>query len=307
MAGDISSSTGGAGAWPALIDRTAPGLFLVFWSSGFVGAKVGLTGAEPLTFLALRFAIVALILVVLALSLGARWPRQPAEIGHILMTGLLMQAIYFGACYIGFAAGVTAGGLALIVGMQPVVTACIAAPMLGERVRPVQILGLVLGAAGVALVLQEKLGEGLGTATGISAAIVALFAITLGTLYQKRFCPSYDLWAGGALQFMLATLVVGGLALAFEDTTITWSLPFSLALAYLVLINSIVAIALLTWMIRRGEAARVTSLFFLVPPTAALVAFLILDERLGLLALLGMAIAITGVALVMRPRLARGD
>jgi drug/metabolite transporter (DMT)-like permease len=301
LAGATSSAGTAQLAAPGPIERAAPALFLVFWSSGFVAAKLGLEGAEPITFLALRFVIVAGLMLVIAAALRAPWPRRAAEIGHILVVGLIMQAVYFSAAYLAFDAGVTAGGLALVVGMQPVVTAVLAAPLLGERVRPLQVAGLVLGVVGIVMVLGEKLAAGLGTPFGIMVAVVALFSITCGTLYQKRFCPRFDLWTGGTLQFAIAALATGAVALLFEDNSITWSPAFAAALAYLVLITSIIAIALLNLMLRRGEAGRVASLFFLVPPGAALVAWLVLGETLGLIALIGMAVATIGVALVMRP------
>jgi drug/metabolite transporter (DMT)-like permease len=297
---DAAGSSAARVTAPGPVERAAPALFLLFWSSGFVAAKLGLEGAAPITFLALRFCIVTVLMLAIALALGAPWPRRPALIGHILVTGLIMQAIYFSAAYLAFDAGVTAGGLALIVGMQPVVTACLAAPFLGERVRWVQVLGLVLGVAGIVLVLAEKLGAGLGSPFGVAVAVLALFAITTGTLYQKRFCPHFDLWTGGTLQFAIAALATGVVALLFEDNGITWTPAFTGALAYLVFINSIIAIALLNLMLRRGEAGRVASLFFLVPPGAALVAYLVLGETLGITALIGMAVATVGVALVMR-------
>lgn len=289
-------------AAPGPIERAAPALFLLFWSSGFVAAKLGLDGAAPITFLALRFVIVTGLMLLIALALRAPWPRRPAEIGHILMVGLIMQAIYFSAAYLAFDAGVTAGGLALIVGMQPVVTAVLASTWLGERIKPLQILGLALGVVGVVMVLGEKLAAGLGSPFGIAVAILALFSITGGTLYQKRFCPRFDLWTGGTLQFAIAALATGLAALLFEDNTVTWTPAFAAALAYLVLINSIIAIGLLNLMLRRGEAGRVASLFFLVPPGAALVGYLLLGETLGTIALLGMAVATIGTALVMRRR-----
>ena len=301
-AGVISSEAAGTArplGPPGLIDRAAPALFLIFWSSGFVAAKIGLDGAEPITFLALRFVIVTALLLAIAVMLRRPWPRRPSEIGHLLLIGLVMQALYFGTAYVAFDSGVTAGGLALIVGMQPVVTVILAAWWLGERVRPPQIAGLALGAMGVVLVLGEKLAAGLGTPAGIALAGVSLLSITAGTLYQKRFCPAFDLWTGGTLQFAVAAVATSIIALLFEDNSIAWTPAFAVALAYLVLINSIVAIALLNLMLRRGEAGRVASLFFLVPPGAALVAYVALDETLGPLALLGMAIATLGVALVM--------
>lgn len=216
-----------------------------------------------------------------------------------------MQALYFSAAYLAFDAGVTAGGLALIVGMQPVLTALIAAGWLGERLRWPQLVGLALGLSGIVLVLAEKLTAGLGSAFGIAVAFVALVSITMGTLYQKRFCPSFDLWTGGTLQFAAAAIATSCAAWLFEQGTIAWSWRFATALAYLILVNSIVAIALLNLMLRRGEASRVASLFFLVPPGAALFAWLLLDETLGATAVLGMLIATQGVALVLRRARAR--
>ncbi len=283
-----------------LVERAAPTLFLIFWSSGFVAAKAGLEGAAPLTFLSLRFLIVTVLMLAIALVLRAPWPRTRGEVRHLVVLGLIMQAIYFSCSYLAFGAGITAGGLALIVGMQPVLTVVVAVPLLGERFRPVQMLGLALGVAGTVLVLHEKLTAGVGTIAGVGFAILALVAITGGTLYQKRFSPRFDLWTGGTIQFVTAACVVGVAALLFEDNTVTWTPAFAAGLGYLVLVSSIVSIALLNLMLRRGEASRVATLFFLVPPGAALVAWLVLGERFGPLALAGMAIATTGVALVMR-------
>lgn len=257
-----------------------------------------------MTFLTLRFVIVTVLMAAVALWRRSPWPRGRAELVPVVVTGLLMQAAYFGCTYQAFAAGVGAGALALIVGLQPLLTAVIAGPLLGERVRPIQWLGLALGLAGVALVLEGKLAQGMGTAAGIVWSFVSLFAITAGTLYQKRFAARFDLWSGGAVQFAVATLVVAPIAALTETMAVDWGWPFAGALAYLALMNSIVSITLLTIMIRRGEASRVTSLFFLVPPAAAFVAWLVLGERLSPLQLAGMAVATAGVALVMRRRAA---
>ncbi len=283
-----------------LVERAAPTLFLVFWSSGFVAAKAGLEGAAPLTFLALRFLIVTALMLAIVRAMRAPWPRTFGEIRHLVVLGLVMQAIYFSCSYLAFGAGITAGGLALIVGMQPVLTAIVAVPLLGEHLRPVQLIGLAMGVAGIVLVLHEKLSAGIGTMAGVAFSLLALVAITGGTLYQKRFSPRFDLWTGGTIQFATAATVTGLAALAFEDNTVTWTTGFVAGLGYLVVVSSIIAIALLNLMLRRGEASRVATLFFLVPPGAALVAWLLLDERFGPVALVGMAIATAGVALVMR-------
>jgi drug/metabolite transporter (DMT)-like permease len=280
----------------------APALFVLLWSSGFVAAKGGLAGAEPFTFLALRFALAALVMLAVALARRSRWPRGRRELAPLAAAGLLMQVAYFGATYQAFAAGIGAGALALILALQPLVTACIAGPLLGERVAPRQWLGFLLGVAGVALVLSGELAAatGIGTGGGALWGFAALVAITAGTLGQKRLGPGFDLWSGGAVQYGLAALVVGALALLLETARVRWSPTFALALAYLVVMNSVVAVGLLTAMVRRGEAARVTSLMFLVPPGAALLAWLALGERLAAAQALGIAVAATGVALVMR-------
>lgn len=239
-------------------------------------------------------------MALLALAFRAPWPRRRHELLHLAVVGLLMQALYFAATYQAFAAGVGAGALALILALQPLVTACVAGPLLGERVGGRQWLGFLLGVAGVVLVLWGRLAAGPGETAGILWGFAALLAITAGTLYQKRFTTGADIWSGGLVQYALASLVVTVPALALETGRVTWSATFALSLAYLVVMNSIVAIGLLTLMIRRGEASRVTSLFFLVPPGAALIAWLVLGERLSLIQIVGMAVAAGGVALAMR-------
>ena len=195
------------------IAAAAPFLFVLFWSSGFVAAKGGLQGAPPLTFLALRFALVTAIMLAAALLLRSRWPRSRRELAHLAVTGLLMQAAYFASTYEAFAAGIGAGTLALILGLQPLVTATVAGPFLGERVGGRQWLGLLLGILGVALVLADKLFLGVGTGGGILWGFVALVAITAGTLYQKRLGAGFDIWSGGFVQYGLAAAVVGLAAL----------------------------------------------------------------------------------------------
>jgi drug/metabolite transporter (DMT)-like permease len=277
-----------------------PALFVLLWSTGFVFAKLGLAYAEPFTFLTLRFAIVAALIGAVALATGAPWPRGPREVGHFAVTGLLMHGLYLGGTYAAMAAGVPAGIAALIVGLQPLLTATVVGPVLGERVRAVQWLGLLLGFAGVALVLWEKLVlEGIAW-WGAAWAVLALFAITAATLYQKRFCPTMDWRTGGFVQYCAAMLLIGGVALGFETGAVTWSAGLLFALGWLVIVLSMGAIALLNWLIRRGAAARVASLFYLVPPVAALASWVMFDERLGPPALVGMAVTAAGVALVNR-------
>jgi drug/metabolite transporter (DMT)-like permease len=274
-----------------------PALFVVLWSTGFIGAKLGLPHAGPLTFLALRYGLAAGLLVLVALVVRAPWPRRPAEIGHYAVAGLLVHGVYLGGVYVGISFGVEAGVSALIVGLQPLLTAALAGVVLGERVTARQWAGLGLGLLGVALVLGRKLGEGPGDALGSLACVAALLGITAGTLYQKRHCAGMDLRTGNVVQFAAAGLVTALLALLFEDGHIVWTADFVFALLWLVFVLSLGAVSLLYVLIRRGAAAQVASLFFLVPPCTALMAWPLFGETLGPVALIGMVLTAAGVAM----------
>jgi drug/metabolite transporter (DMT)-like permease len=274
-----------------------PALFVVLWSTGFVGAMLGLPHAGPLTFLATRYSLAAGLLVLVALATRAPWPRRPVEIGHYAVAGLLVHSVYLGGVFVGLSLGVEAGVSALIVGLQPLLTAALARVFLGERVTPRQWAGLGLGLLGVGLVLARKLGQGPGDALGSLACVVGLFGITLGTLYQKRYCAGMDLRTGNVIQFTASGLATAPLAFLFEDTHIAWSGGFIFALLWLVLVLSLGAVSLLYVLIRRGAAAQVASLFFLVPPCTALIAWLLFGETLGPVALIGRALTAAGVAL----------
>ncbi len=278
-----------------------PGLFVVLWSTGFIGAKLGLPHAGPFTFLTLRYALAAALLVLVALATRAPWPRRPAEIGRYALAGLLVHGVYLGGVFLGLSLGVEAGVSALIVGLQPLLTAALAGVFLGERVSPRQWAGLGLGLLGVVLVLARKLGEGPGDALGSLACVAALFGITLGALYQKRHCAGMDLRTGTVIQFCAAGLATLPLALLFEDTRIAWSGEFVFALLWLVLVLSLGAVSLLYVLIRRGAAAQVASLFFLVPPCTALIAWPVFGEVPGPAAVIGIALTAAGVALATRP------
>ena len=278
----------------------APGLFVVLWSTGFIGAKLGVPFVEPFTFLILRFIFVLALMVPLALLARARWPRSARETGHIAVAGMLIQGGYLGGCFSAVAHGMPAGVIALVVGLQPILTAFAAAPLLGETVSALQWAGLVLGFGGVALVVWQKISlQGLDTAS-IAWGFTALVSITAGTLYQKRFCPSFDLRAGSVIQFGAALLLLLPLALATETMQVNWSGELVFALAWLVLVLSIGAISLLFTLIEHGEATRVASLFYLTPLTTAAMAYFMFDEKLSLAALTGMVIGVIGVALVIR-------
>jgi drug/metabolite transporter (DMT)-like permease len=281
-----------------------PALFVVLWSSGFIGAKYGLPYAGPLTFLLWRFVIVTALLFAAAVIFRAPWPRSRTEAGHIAVAGVLVHAGYLGGVFSAIHHGVSAGEIALIAGLQPVLMAAAAGLVLGERVRARQWAGLVLGFLGVVLVVQNRVAPGAtGSVAGYLFAFLALVCITAGTLYQKRFCSHMDLRSGAVIQFSASTLLMAVAAPLTENMSVIWSGEFIFALTWLVLVLSVGAISLLYLLIRHGEAARVTSMFYLVPPVTAIMAFAIFGERLGLVALAGMALTVLGVAMVvLRPR-----
>lgn len=282
-----------------------PAIFVLLWSTGFIGAKLGLPYAEPFTFLFIRFVLTLLLLIPLALLMRIPWPTSPRLWTHIAISGFLVHGAYLGGVFYGIYLGMPAGLAALLVGLQPLLTAAFAGPLLGEKLTRLQWVGLSLGLIGICLVLGSKLeiGESLFDGFGISALLcvtAALMGISLGTLYQKRYCTSMPLLSGAVIQYLAAGVLLGSGALLFETRQVEWSSTFILTLAWLVLILSIAAILLLMALIKKGEASRVASLFYLVPPVTALQAWWLFDERLPLLGLAGMVIAITGVVMVIR-------
>jgi drug/metabolite transporter (DMT)-like permease len=284
------------GAAGAGLIRLAPLLFVLLWSTGFIGAKLGLPHAEPLSFLLVRYLAVITLMTALALATRAPWPADPRRAIHIGVSGLMVHGGYLGGVFVAISLGLPAGVTALVVGLQPLFTAFGAGWLLGERVSGRQWGGLILGLAGTALVVSGKLGGGVG-GDALAAALVALASITAGTLYQKRFCPSFDLRTGAVLQFLPSALVTGLAVLLFEDFRIDWSGEFLFALGWLVLVLSVGAISLLNLLIRSGSAVHVASLFYLTPATTALIAWAAFGETLTAPGLAGMALAIWGVYL----------
>ena len=289
-----------AGTLRAKASRLVPALFVLLWSTGFIGAKLGVPYAQPFTFLCLRFAFVLTLMVPFAACLSVKWPATQREVMHIAIAGMLIHGGYLGGCFAAIDRGMPAGMIALIVGLQPIVTAFVAAPLLGERLTLVQWLGLALGFSGVALVMAPKLSVDALTTASIGWAAVSLASITAGTVYQKRYCASFDLRAGSIIQFTAALALLLPLAVATELMAVRWTGEFLFALTWLVVVLSIGAISLLFYLIEHGEATRVSSLFYLTPLATAAMAYLIFDETLGPTALIGMVIGIAGVALVVR-------
>lgn len=279
-----------------------PLFFVLLWSTGFIAAKYGLPYAPPLSFLILRCGGAVLVLLPVVLLTRAPWPR--GRVLHVAAAGLLLQAAYLGGVWSAIKIGMPAGLTALIVGLQPILTA-FAAPLVGERVTPRQWLGLVLGLSGVALVVYARLSLHALAPGAVLLCVLALLSITAGTLYQKRFCPQFDLRTGTVIQFGASILVLLPLAVLEEGfdgrlANIDWTPQFAGALLWSILALSIGAIFLLYRLISRNDATKVTSLLYLTPPTTALMAWLMFGEALSPLGLLGMAVAVAGVAFVVK-------
>ena len=279
-----------------------PFLFVLIWSTGFIVAKFGLPFAEPLTFLLLRFVGVLIVLLPLVFIMRAPWPH--GRIRHIAVAGVLVQAGYLGGVWCAIKLGMPAGLSALIVGMQPILTA-FAAPLIGESVRGRQWIGLVFGLCGVGLVVANKISLTGLSWQSLALCVFALLSITIGTLYQKRYCASFDLRTGTVIQFAASIVVVLPFAIAFENLTpaletVQWTPRFIGAMLWAVLALSIGAIFLLFALIRKSAATQVTSLLYLTPPTTAVMAWVMFGEAFSIVGMIGMVLAVIGVALVVR-------
>jgi len=295
-----SSSPAAPVAHPLL--AAMPMVFVLLWSTGFIVAKFGLPYAPPLTFLLLRFGGVLLVLLPLLLLMRAPWPR--GKVGHIAFAGVLLQGGYLAGVWCAIKLGMPAGLSALIVGMQPILTA-FAAPLIGESVRPRQWLGLVLGICGVALVVAAKISLVGLSWSSITLCLMALLSMTVGTLYQKHHCPHFDLRTGTVIQFAASIVLLLPFAIYYEHLTpaldaVQWTPRFVGALLWSIFALSIGAIFLLFALIRKSAATSVTSLLYLTPPTTALMAWLMFGEVFNLLGIAGMAVAILGVIFVMK-------
>jgi drug/metabolite transporter (DMT)-like permease len=283
--------------WDEAVAFAAPGIFVVLWASGFVGAKYGLAYAEPLTFLMLRMGTVVALLAVIVLLTRPKWPGA-GGIVQSAVTGLMVHGLYLGGVFVSLENGLSSGLAALIVSLQPVLTSTVANRWLGERVLARQWLGLTLGLIGVYLVLYEKTVTVGATPLAWLAIIVALLGITIGTFYQKRGGGGIDWRPALCIQYAAAGLLFALGAFAFETRIVHWMPQFIFALVYLVLVLSLGGIWLFYFLIRRAAATRVTSLFYLTPPVTALMAWAMFGERLAPLALIGTAVCVAGVFLV---------
>jgi drug/metabolite transporter (DMT)-like permease len=280
-----------------------PALFVPIWATGFISARAVVPHADPFAFTAVRFTAVALILAVVATASRVRWPADRAGWRDPVVAGFLMQGVYLSSTFWAVSRGLPAGIAALVGSLQPLLTALLARPLLGERVSGRRALGILLGFAGAGLVLAPKVGA--ADPSGIppralAVSFLAVLALTLGTLWQKRTGGRGDLLAGATLQFVGGMACAIPLALVFGDAAIDPVAPLWLGLAWAVLINSVAGILLLLALIRRGAVAGVAALFFLVPPVAALLGYLLFGEVLTPVQGAGMVLAALGVAVASR-------
>ncbi|MGU3536992.1 DMT family transporter [Methylobacterium sp. A54F] len=286
-----------------LITGLSPPVFVLIWATGFLAARYVAPYADPLTFVALRVTGVALVLAAIAVLLGARWPRTVRSYRDAMVGGVLMQGVYVLGVFWAVHRGLPAGIAALIGSLQPLVTAMLARPLLGEIVSRRRWLGIALGFLGAALVLAPKVGAAGASAippAALGMCVVAMLAMTLGTLWQKRTAGEADLLTNATVQFAAAALLAIPIALLLEDGHVVPSPQLWIGMAWSILVNSVAGILLLLVLIRRGAVAGVASLFFLVPPVAAALAYLLFGEALIPIQIAGMLVAAAGVAVANR-------
>jgi drug/metabolite transporter (DMT)-like permease len=279
-----------------------PALFVFLWSTGWVAARYVTPYADPLTFLAVRFGLAAVLIGTYALTFGAGLPRDPRFILHALITGALLHGLYLGGVWWAIAHGIPAGLSALIASVQPLLTALLAPRLLGETLTTRRKLGVALGFIGLVIALSPKLaGLGSDHVAGVlgplAVNLVGMVAVTAGTFWQKRFLQGGDLRTIAALQYCAAFATVAPLALATESLRFEPTPELFFALAWSVLVLSILTIALYLFLIRRGEVSRAAVLIYLVPPVSALQAWALIGEMLTPIQFAGMAVTVAGVAL----------
>lgn len=279
-----------------LAARAAPAVFVVLWSTGFIGTKYVLHNAEPLTYLAIRMVLVVALMAVIAAIARPQWPDR-IGVAHSVVAGILVHGFYLGGTAVAIAHSIPAGLSALIPGLQPILTSTLANRWLGERVTPLQWAGLLIGLAGVVLILHDRPMSG-EAGWGWFASGVSLVSITLGTLYQRRYCGRIDWRAGNLVQYIAVAVFFAAGAWLFENGVVRWTSEFILALIWLAVVLSLGSIGLLYWLIRRSAATSVASLFYLVPAVTAVMAYVLFGERLDAVAIVGMVACAAAVFLV---------
>ena len=283
-----------------LLATLAPVIFLLLWSSGFAVAKVGLQHTQPLTFLTLRYGIIVLIFLPAFLLRRPPRPASPTAWLHVAVVGLLIQFAYFGLAYVGMSLGVSAGVAAVITSAQPLVVALAAPFVTAERVGARRWTGLLIGAAGAITVVVAASSFGTSTGVGILLCVGSMVGMAAATLYQKRFPVTVHPITVNLIHYVVGFVTIAPLAMLREPMTVNWTPGFVAALGWIAIANSVVAVSLLLFMIGRSEASHISSLFFLVPPMAALFGWILFGETLSIPMVVGMLIATAGVWLVSR-------
>jgi drug/metabolite transporter (DMT)-like permease len=281
------------------LERFAPALFVLLWSTGFVGAKYGLPYADPFIFLSVRILIAAILLFALARILNMPVGIGRQAVARSGLIGFFLHACYLGGVFYAIAQGLPAGVAAVVTSLQPVLVSVFAVKVLGEQLRRSQIVGLATGLVGVVLVLGPSINAQIPT-PALIAILIALMGSTTATLLQKKLGADIPLISGTAYQYLFSGCVLGLIALATQETSITWSSRFTAAFIWLIVILSVGAILLLLWLLNTGSAAKVSSLFYLVPPATAVEAFFLFGEKVNTQGFLGIGITALGVWLVMR-------
>lgn len=282
--------------------RFAPAAFVIIWSTGFIGARYGLPYAAPLTLLGVRMTLATAAFALLFIALRAPRIAHLRQYPQAALIGILLHAVYLGGLFVAIDLGLAVSVTALIVCLQPILVAVLAGPFLGERVRARQWAGFVLGFAGAVIVLSPGLASGGTAPAAVVAAVIGLVGTTAATLLQKRWGDDIPPVAGTTVQYTAAAVVLLAAAALTEPLSIDWTPTFVAVLAYMVLVLSVGAILLMFWLIRKGTASGFASLYFLVPPATLVEAWILFDEVLPALALVGFAVATIGVAIVRAPR-----
>jgi len=280
----------------------APALFVGLWATGYIGARLGAPYAEPYTFLTYRFSIAFVLMLAFAYFSGARWPDTFKQAGHSFFAGILIHGVYLGGVFHAIDLGMPAGLSAIIIGLQPILTAIASAPLFGERVTLKQWLGIGLGFIGLIIIVGTNAVSAEPQARSVillqyGLCIMSLLSITAGTFYQKAFCTTQDLRSGNVFQLLGGAFFVFAMAILLEDGRIEWTGEFIFALSWLILVMSLGAFSMLMIMIRLGAISKVASLLFLVPPITAIMAYFLFDELMSNYQIFGMALAAVGVGL----------
>lgn len=283
----------------------APGVFVFLWSTGWISARAAVIDSDPLTFLAARFACAWLVFVVLVAFLRAPWPARPRDVGHAMASGVLLHAFYLGGVWWAVGQGVPAGISAVIAATQPIMTAMLAPVLIGERISKRQAAGIVVGFAGIMVVLAPRIIAATGAdfaklQLALLVNLGAMAAVTFGTFYQKRFIPTGDLTTTAMLQYVGATPVILLAAYLLEPMRLAASWTSVATMLWSVIAISLGAIMLYLWLIREGAVSKSASLIYLVPAASAIEAWILFNERLTFLQIAGIVVTVAGVALATR-------